>query len=107
MQKAQLSFFAQLPYGVHLSRSGGLLDLDYLRFSSVDVSGLSSGTINTGLGSVSTFFSLSLASLCQSRVTSDFALSFGAVDVGVLCSHYLGIHTQHVQGVGVLNVHLT
>ena len=48
-QKAQLSFFAQPSYGVHLSRNGGLLDLDYLCFSSVDVSGLSSGTNNAGL----------------------------------------------------------
>ena len=31
-QKTQLSFFSQPPYGVHLSRSGGLLDFGLLTF---------------------------------------------------------------------------
>ena len=48
-QKAQLSFFAQSPYGVHLSLSGGVRDWISLYFSSVDVSGFSSGTNNAGL----------------------------------------------------------
>ena len=60
--------------------------------------------LNTTLGSVKcSIFVLSLAylGLCQCPVTSDFALVLGAVGVEHSCPPYLGIRTQHVQGVGV------
>ena len=49
VQKAQLSFFSQPPYGVDLSQSGDLRSWITLCFSSVVVSGFSSGTNNAGL----------------------------------------------------------
>ena len=83
--------------------------LDYFAFSLVDVSGFSWGLCTT-LDSVKcSIFVLSLVylGLCQCRVTSDFALVLGAVGVELSCPPYLGIRTQHVRGVGELNVQLT
>ena len=46
-------------------------------------------------------FSVSLVRLCQCRVTSDFALVWGAVDVGHSYPLYLGIRTQRARCRGV------
>ena len=57
-------------------------------------------TLDSDKCSIFVFF-LALFSLCQCRVTSDFALVLGALGVGCSCPPYLGVRTQGARCKGI------